>query len=73
MNVNIIEKLVLSMNKLETNHQFRQFFLHKGLMKNQNLQKKICCVFLKLLYCPVGITIILVVFSILLCEIIWIN
>ncbi len=33
----IVDKLVLSINKLETNHQCRPFFLHKDLMKEQNV------------------------------------
>ncbi len=35
----IIDKLVISINKSETFHQCKPFFLHKDLMKEQNLQK----------------------------------
>ncbi len=37
--VKIIDKLVLGINTLDTNHQSRPFFCHKDLMKEQNLQK----------------------------------
>ncbi len=33
----IVDKLVLGINKLETNHQCRQFVLHKDLLREQNL------------------------------------
>ncbi len=60
-----VDTLVFTINKLETNHQCREGF-DEGTKPTKIVN--VVCVFLKLLYCPIGINITLVAYSILLYE-----